>query len=674
MEKFNLVIVIVSSLFTVIHAQEFANYFGKKIGDFTTFAHRVSGSVHAIDSTTLWVRGFNYDGTAPDAFFWAGVSGSNPSSGGEIIPDENGSDNPLGAYTNANIILRLPAGRVITDYNWISIWCRLFAANFGQIIISSNFQPPAPFSLGVLGFNPRVHDVHADDVIIMDSQTVKFVNLDYDGRGPAAYFWVGEGTRPGTSGYRVPDENGSKTTVLRRYNGEDITIKFDGVLTVFDIGHIGLWCEIARQNFGDVDVPGSLSVPPSGIPQVQQPTPEPSLENCEELSDTFQVFWQVTGQSIDIELKGVVDTDTYMAFGLSGSDSMTSMVGSDVTVAWFDGTQGRAVDYNLNAYAQCSGGNGACADTESSNLGSDSVTNVEGSVKDGITSIKYTRQLNTGDATDIVIPVDSSVYISWAIGPINPDGRAVKHATRTPTGGSNGNGKQINFGRGASNTCQPLAPGDKPPALEPWAANTLPPTITTFDVKIGPSGGERGYTAVTGNAGWGIALYINGVLIPELKVQRGLNYTFRIFGGSNPARPADYHPVYITNDAAGGLASLSSNEIPGDLEIYAGPFNGSLCAYVSNGEDQADNSDTFAEYFETLTEECVTPSEPVEFVWTPDENTPDLVYYQCYTHRFLGWKINVVDDITSGAQSAKINQNSLLLGFILVTIVLIFRL
>lgn len=29
--------------------------------------------------------------------------------------------------------------------------------------------------------------------------------------------------------------------------------------------------------------------------------------------------------------------------------------------------------------------------------------------------------------------------------------------------------------------------------------------------------------------------------------------------------------------------------------------------------------------------------------WTPDEATPDTVYYQCFTHRYLGWKINVHD-------------------------------
>ena len=46
-----------------------------------------------------------------------------------------------------------------------------------------------------------------------------------------------------------------------------------------------------------------------------------------------------------------------MAFGLSGSDTRTSMVGSDVTVAWLDPATGgtaKAVDYYLSAYQQVS--------------------------------------------------------------------------------------------------------------------------------------------------------------------------------------------------------------------------------------------------------------------------------------------------------------------------------
>ena len=44
----------------------------------------------------------------------------------------------------------------------------------------------------------------------------------------------------------------------------------------------------------------------------------------------------------------------------------------------------------------------------------------------------------------------------------------------------------------------------------------------------------------------------------------------------------------------------------------------------------------------SLTLDC-QEGQPGIIQWTPDRNTPDLVYYQCYTHRYLGWKINVVD-------------------------------
>jgi hypothetical protein len=56
----------------------------------------------------------------------------------------------------------------------------------------------------------------------------------------------------------------------------------------------------------------------------------------------------------------------------------------------------------------------------------------------------------------------------------------------------------------------------------------------------------------TGQAGWGIALYINGTLIPELVVERGRTYTFLISGGDNPLDGANYHPFYITDSVNGG--------------------------------------------------------------------------------------------------------------------------
>ena len=38
-----------------------------------------------------------------------------------------------------------------------------------------------------------------------------------------------------------------------------------------------------------------------------------------------------------------------------------------------------------------------------------------------------------------------------------------------------------------------------------------------------------------------------------------------------------------------------------------------------------------------------TAGQPGILQWTPDRDTPDTVYYQCFTHRFLGWKIHVLD-------------------------------
>lgn len=58
----------------------------------------------------------------------------------------------------------------------------------------------------------------------------------------------------------------------------------------------------------------------------------------------------------------------------------------------------------------------------------------------------------------------------------------------------------------------------------------------------------------TGQAGWGIAWYINDSLIPELVVQRGQTYTFVVYGGDDSTNLAQYHPFYITNSPSGGIA------------------------------------------------------------------------------------------------------------------------
>merc|ERR1712080_98749 len=47
----------------------FAQEAPKKIGTFNNIFHDIAGTAYALNSTTVLIKGFNYDGEGPDAFF-----------------------------------------------------------------------------------------------------------------------------------------------------------------------------------------------------------------------------------------------------------------------------------------------------------------------------------------------------------------------------------------------------------------------------------------------------------------------------------------------------------------------------------------------------------------------------------------------------------------------------
>ena len=80
----------------------------RRIGSFEKTFHAVSGTVYAVGEDKLiikarildrlklkanildrlglnFVQGFNYDGLGPDAFFFAGTSGDEPSASGDVV-------------------------------------------------------------------------------------------------------------------------------------------------------------------------------------------------------------------------------------------------------------------------------------------------------------------------------------------------------------------------------------------------------------------------------------------------------------------------------------------------------------------------------------------------------------------------------------------------------------
>ncbi|XP_053947479.1 protein Skeletor, isoforms D/E isoform X1 [Anastrepha ludens] len=712
-------------------------YYGAKIGALTRLHHGVSGDVYAVDSRTLFIKNFNYDGEAPAAYFYVGNTPKPSNDGAQRLRDERGGDTALTRrYRNKDITLPLPDGKTLRDIKWFSVWCDEFAVNFGDVSIPSDLDFPRPQKIASL---KGVHAVSSDNIVIVDAQTLLIPNFSYDGEAPDAKFWVGRGQRPSPQGLRIPDENG-KEIPLRRYDRKTIVLTLPDDLTIFDIGHFGVWCEAFTVDFGHVRIPEGLNVPPSlkmlGI------SPQSRL-NCEVLYDdlAFEVRWAVAGDSIVIQLIAKLDTKEYMSFGVSKSPERSVMIGSDVVVAWVDKDSGKgfAVDYYLGDKSQCSGGLGVCPKVNIEN-GTNSIRLLNAAWVNGYSIVTYQRSLQSNSKFDVPILVNASQAIVWGIGPLNERNEASYHTHFTrfsthidfgrqpiwncpsPEGAKPDNDsdedkavdiQNVGFqgyppsnvgtsttlsikkndefeeefynnrsqalhspNRRQESTHQRQRPHSRPvPTPKPsstsgaWdipAIQCYEPEDGVFYAQMGPTGGKHGYSAITGHVGWGISWYINGLLIPEIHVVRGKTYTFVVEGGIDADIPAKYHPFYITDDSVGGYEHKREEEKKA-VRIFAGVHRtrsgqltpigiGRLCNWTPDADGpSADDYQSFGAYQRTLTLKC-DPGEPGVITWTPDRNTPDTVYYQCFTHRYLGWKIHVHDSCDDSRFSASASE------------------
>ncbi|XP_046668764.1 protein Skeletor, isoforms B/C [Homalodisca vitripennis] len=677
-------------------------YYGRLIGQLQEYAHGIKGTVYAVDESTMFVKGFSYDGTGPDAFFWVGNT-ARPSPDGYIVPypeDYIGREPPiLNAYNKTDVILRLPNGKRIRDMRWLSVWCRRFTVNFGDVFIPSNLEVPKARVLPE--FRRLAHGLRSGNITVLDAKTFYIPNLHYDGAGPDAYFWVGNGTEPTPLGIKVANEMGSLEP-LRGYQGEDIEIQLPGNLTVYDIDWLAVWCVQYRHNFGHVNIPKDLDVPPAlGQTKItppwwynptsstaSSPTTEgvPAYTNCREMLDErLQVMWEKQGDYIEIQLAGRIREDQYLSFGISGEYGRPAMVGADVVVAFYDIDQKtfHAVDYYITASAQCDGKNGVCPDERLG--GRNDVTLISGERKNGVTMIKYRRPLQTNEPiNDRPIPSEGEVSIIAAIGPLNSRKEANAHDFRDRTLDD----IRIDFSSRNDHSCvNSLFNLPDEDAITPWKPEIIIGE-TSFSVRIGPTGGKRGYTPITGHPSWGIAWWINDKLIPEIYVERGQTYTFVVEGGNDPTKPAHYHPFYITDSSEGGFGQKSEKDqrqqrvfagVSYDSEGYPYPTAaGRYCEWAHKTVDKSLDTPTFSEFFQTLRLMC-DEGDAAYLNWTVAQETPDLIYYQCYTHKNLGWKINVVEPgyIASrngtATSSLPLNTLSVLLPVVISTQTLLYR-
>ncbi|XP_059489504.1 protein Skeletor, isoforms B/C [Neocloeon triangulifer] len=649
------------------HSQRYSERtkYGRLVGEFKEYAHGIKGTVYVVDESTLFIKGFAYDGTGPDAFFWVGNQ-TRPSPEGEIVPypkDYKGREPPiLPAISNADIILRLPFPKRIRDIKWLAVWCRRFTVNFGDVFIRPDLDIPKTKVLPE--FKRLAHGLRSGNISILDAKTFYIPNLHYDGAGPDAYFWVGNGSEPSEFGFKVPNERGSLEP-LRGYQGEDIEIQLPNNLTVYDIQWLAMWCVQYRHNFGHVMIPPNLDVPPAlGQTKItttsttQDPLQMPKMTNCNVLlKDRLQVQWEMHGNEVQVQLSGRITINQYMAFGISGESGKSEMIGSDVVVAFYDKDQKefRAVDYHITKYAQCDGAEGVCPDERIG--GKNDAMVISGEQRDGVITITYKRPLQTRDGNkDKSIPSDSDVNVIAAIGPLNSRKEANAHNADDRTIGD----LRIDFSSKHDHQCATtLSEKIEGPVLKPWDPLKIEGT-KEFTARIGPTGGKRGYIPITGHPSWGIAWYINDLLIPEITVERGETYIFKVEGGFDRTNPAKYHPFYITDSSEGGFGQKTTREqlrqrvfagVGYDSEGNPYPNSaGRYCEWVHKTIDQSANEETFQSFTKTLRLDCEN-GEPAILNWTVAANTPNIVYYQCYTHNNLGWKIRVTG-ASAGLSSA----------------------
>lgn len=146
-------------------------------------------------------------------------------------------------------------------------------------------------------------------------------------------------------------------------------------------------------------------------------------------------------------------------------------------------------------------------------------------------------------------------------------------------------------------------------------------------------------------------------------MRRGTTYTFRVSGGDAPESNAAFHPFYLTTSITGGFVQLTPAERAAEIVIagievnetdssggivsFLSPYEAPICKYQTTAASLAYTTGDFQGYFNTLDTSCAENStimnEAAVLTFTPNATTPDLLYYQCVTHRNLGWKIVVID-------------------------------
>ena len=94
---------------------------------------------------------------------------------------------------------------------------------------------------------------------------------------------------------------------------------------------------------------------------------------------------------------------------------------------------------------------------------------------------------------------------------------------------------------------------------------------------------------------------------------------------------------------------VTDRDDSGNVIGFESTLEAPICQYETTDRTFAlpESGVAFQEYFNTLNRTCASNSAITNAAavleFTPNEDTLDVIYYQCVTHRNLGWKIKILD-------------------------------
>ena len=205
--------------------------------ELSTLAHGVRGVVTVVDSDTIRVDNFYYDGQGIDVRIYLATANTQSAfvNGLSVGPDLVGAP-----FVNASFMVDLPAGETTDDYKAVSIWCVAANANFGS---GSFAHPRTGWQADLVTMGHGVDGI----VTIVDHNTIRLDEFDYDGGGFEVYVILAQENKNSSiaSGLRVsPDIFGTA------YNNATLTYDLPAGETVDGYDAVGVWCAVAGQNFG----------------------------------------------------------------------------------------------------------------------------------------------------------------------------------------------------------------------------------------------------------------------------------------------------------------------------------------------------------------------------------------------------------------------------------------